>query len=98
MEQQKPRHDLAKVKRLVREGKVIVTWTALSGARMLGLGYSDILHTALGLERDDFYKSMTTCRDHHLWQDVYRPATAAGPVYLTLAIEEQVVIISFKEL
>ena len=32
----------------------------------------------------DFYKSMTTHADHRVWQDVYRPVTPAGEVYLKL--------------
>jgi motility quorum-sensing regulator/GCU-specific mRNA interferase toxin len=98
MEQCKPRHDLEEIKRLVREDKVIVTGVALSGARVLGLSHKDILCAVSALERGDFYKSMTAFRDHRLWQDVYRPVTAAGPLYLKLTIEDQVVILSFKEL
>jgi len=30
--------------------------------------------------------------------DVYQPQTSAGPVYLKLTVEENAVIISFKEL
>jgi motility quorum-sensing regulator/GCU-specific mRNA interferase toxin len=98
MEQQKPRHDLAEVKRLVRTGRVIVSGVALIGARTLGMSYNDILDTVLLLKRDDFYKSMTAYRNHRLWQDVYRPQTSAGPIYLKLTIEDGVVVLSFKEL
>ena len=98
MELRKPRHDLAVVKRLIREGRVIITHTALCDARSLGLFRADIVNTVLALEAGDFYKSMTAHRDHRLWMDVYRKATAAGPVYLKLTIEEDAVIISFKEL
>lgn len=31
----------------------------------------------------DFYKSMTTYADHTIWQDVYRPRTIHGSVYLS---------------
>ena len=98
MEQQTPRHDLAEIQRRIREGKVIVTISALAGAQNLGLALTDILDTALALERRDFYKSMTAYRDHRLWMDVYRPKTHAGPVYLKLTLEEDAVSISFKEL
>jgi motility quorum-sensing regulator/GCU-specific mRNA interferase toxin len=98
MEHHTPRHDLAEVRRCIREGRVIVTATALRGARMLGLGLEDILDVALTLERGDFYKSMTTYRDHRIWQDVYRPQTSAGPVYFKLTVTDRAVIISFKEL
>lgn len=46
----------------------------------------------------DFYKSMTTHADHKVWQDVYRPTTNVGEVYLKLTVVENVLIVSFKEL
>ena len=42
--------------------------------------------------------SMTTLLDHRIWQDVYRPSTQAGEVYLKLTVIEDVLIVSFKEL
>jgi motility quorum-sensing regulator / GCU-specific mRNA interferase toxin len=36
--------------------------------------------------------------DHAIWQDVYRPGTSAGEVYLKLTIIDDVLIVSFKEL
>ena len=33
-----------------------------------------------------------------LWQDVYRPSTPAGDVYLKLTVIDDVLIVSFKEL
>lgn len=41
---------------------------------------------------------MTTYADHSIWQDVYRPHTKAGRVYLKLTVIEDVLIVSFKEL
>ena len=46
----------------------------------------------------DFHKSMTTHADHGVWQDVYRPTTTAGEVYLKLTVIDDVLIVSFKEL
>lgn len=40
---------------------------------------------------------MTTYVDHTVWQDVYRPQTAMGQVYLKLTLLEDVLIVSFKE-
>jgi hypothetical protein len=34
----------------------------------------------------NFYKSMTTHADHRVWQEAYRPSTAAGEVYLKLTV------------
>ena len=50
------------------------------------------------LSHSDFYKSMTTHVDHTIWQDVYRPSTPAGDVYLKLTVIDDVLIVSFKEL
>ncbi len=46
----------------------------------------------------DFCKNMTTHMDHRIWQDVYRPVTVAGEVYLKLTVIDDVLIVSFKEL
>ena len=52
---------------------------------------------AMALAPGDFHKSMTTHADHRIWQDVYRPMTAAGRVYLKLTVIDDVLIVSFKE-
>ena len=64
----------------------------------MGLGLSDMLGIVLALTLADFYKSMTTHADHAVWQDVYRPSTKAGDVYLKLTVVNDVLIVSFKEL
>ena len=52
----------------------------------------------MALESGDFHKSMTMRADHRVWQDVYRPRTAAGDVYLKLTVIDDVLIVSLKEL
>jgi motility quorum-sensing regulator/GCU-specific mRNA interferase toxin len=52
----------------------------------------------MALTPADFYKSMTTHADHTVWQDVYRPRSQAGDVYLKLTVIDDVLIVSFKEL
>jgi len=64
----------------------------------LGFSYTDMLTVVLALKPADFYKSMTTYADRTIWQDVYRPRTSAGDVYLKLTVIEDVLIVSFKEL
>jgi motility quorum-sensing regulator/GCU-specific mRNA interferase toxin len=56
-----------------------------------------MLDIVMALSIGDFYKSMTTPDDHRVWQDVYRPMTLAGPVYLKLTVIDDVLIVSFKE-
>lgn len=98
MEKSKPHCPLARVKALVADGKVRTTQSARLGATALGLGLTDMLAVVVALTPDDFYKSMTTHADHTIWQDVYRPMTQVGDVYLKLTVIEDVLIVSFKEL
>ena len=75
-----------------------MTQGAVIGGRQLGFNEDGIVATVLALTPADFYKSMTTHADHRIWQDVYRPATSAGDVYLKLTVIADVLIVSFKEL
>lgn len=79
-------------------GKVRTTKTALVGGAALGLDAIGIIQVVSALRPSDFYKSMTTHGDHRVWQDVYRPKTPFGEVYLKLSVVEDVLIVSFKEL
>jgi motility quorum-sensing regulator/GCU-specific mRNA interferase toxin len=79
-------------------GKVRITISALAGGAALGFGFEEIVAIVAGLTLRDFYKSMTTHADHRVWQDVYRPKTPAGEVYLKLTVLDDVLIVSFKGL
>jgi motility quorum-sensing regulator / GCU-specific mRNA interferase toxin len=98
MEKRSPHCQLSIVKALVQEGKVLSTFSALSGGAALGFDFDSIVAVVLALTPKDFYKSMTTHADHTVWQDVYRPTTNAGEVYLKLTVINDVLIVSFKEL
>jgi motility quorum-sensing regulator/GCU-specific mRNA interferase toxin len=98
MEKRTPHCKLAAVKAMVVAGKVRTTVSALAGAAALGFGFEEIVGVVAALTPRDFYKSMTTHADHRVWQDVYRPKTAAGEVYLKLTVIDHVLIVSFKEL
>lgn len=98
MEKSTPHCKLNVVKTLVEAGKVRATHSARLGATALGLEFSDMLAVVMALTSSDFYKSMTTHADHTVWQDVYRPSTPAGDVYLKLTVIDDVLIVSFKEL
>jgi motility quorum-sensing regulator/GCU-specific mRNA interferase toxin len=67
-------------------------------ARLWGSVSKEIIGVVAALTPSDFYKSMTTHADHRVWQDVYRPKTPAGEVYLKLTVLDDVLIVSFKEL
>lgn len=98
MEKGTPHCPLPVIKTLIEAGKVRTTHAARSGANALGLGYAEMLAVVMGLKPTDFYKSMTTHADHTIWQDVYRPRTAVGDIYLKLTVIDDVLIVSFKEL
>lgn len=98
MQKDIPHCKLAVVKALVAAGKVQTTHAARAGANALGLDYAEMLAVVSALSSADFYKSMTTHVDHTIWQDVYRPRTDVGDVYLKLTVIDDVLIVSFKEL
>ena len=83
---------------MLAAGKVRTTVAELAGGAALGFGFEEILGVVAALTPRDFYKSMTTHADHRVWQDVYRPKTPAGEVYLKLTVLDDVLIVSFKEL
>jgi motility quorum-sensing regulator/GCU-specific mRNA interferase toxin len=98
MEKGVPHCKLSVVKALVGAGQVRTTRSAREGATALGLDFDGMLGIIMALTSADFYKSMTTHEDHRVWQDVYRPRTAVGDVYLKLTVIDDVLIVSFKEL
>jgi motility quorum-sensing regulator/GCU-specific mRNA interferase toxin len=98
VEKRSPHCPLGLVKRLIQEGNVRSTFSALTSAAGLGLDFNGMLVVVLDLAPSDFYKSMTTHADHRVWQDVYRPTTSVGEIYLKLTVIDDVLIVSFKEL
>ncbi len=98
MEKRSPHCQLSIVKALIGGGRVRSTFSALAGGAALGLDFEGMIAIVLALTSRDFYKSMTTHADHRVWQDVYRPTTVTGQVYLKLTVIDDVLIVSFKEL
>jgi len=86
------------VKMLIESGKVRMTASAVAGGELVGFDSAAIIDVVMATTPTDFHKSMTTHADHRIWQDVYRPATSAGDVYLKLTVIDDVLIVSFKEL
>lgn len=97
MEKQTPHYPLNQIKLLIEQGKVNATHTAILGAVALGLDYQAMLDTVRSLTHADFYKSMTSYVNHKIWQDVYRPNTPVGQIYLKLTVIDNLLIVSFKE-
>lgn len=98
MEKRKPHCALATIKALVQARKVRSTVSALADAAIIGFDFEAMLGVIMALTTADFHKSMTTFGDSWLWQDVYRPSTPFGQIYLKLTVIEDVLIVSFKEL
>lgn len=98
MEKRVPHCRLSQLKAMVQVGKVRTTMSALAGAAEMGFDFEAMTAVVMALTAADFYKSMTTHADHQVWQDVYRPKTLVGAVYLKLTLVDDVLIVSFKEL
>jgi motility quorum-sensing regulator/GCU-specific mRNA interferase toxin len=91
-------YNLHIIKTMIAAGKVRSTVSALAGGAALGFDFEGIVRVVTALTVADFYKSMTTHADHRVWQDVYRPTTPEGEIYLKLTVIDDVLIVSFKEL
>jgi motility quorum-sensing regulator / GCU-specific mRNA interferase toxin len=98
VEKRTPHCRLSVVLRFVDERKVRTTNSAVAGALSMGLVGEDLIDVVRNLTMADFLKSMTSYRDHRLWQDVYRPMTKNGRAYVKLMVVDDVLIVSFKEL
>ena len=71
-----------------------------SAARWVAMGMTsaEMLSVIANLKRHDFYKSMTTYRDHRVWQDVYHGRCPNGlTAYIKLTQVAERVVIQFKE-
>ena len=86
------------VKAMIEAGNVRTTKAAREGGATLGMDFESMIAVVKTLTTTDFYKSMTTHTDHRMWQDVYRPTTPMGEIYLKLTVIDEVLIVSFKEL
>ena len=98
MEKQTPHCKLSVVKAMIEAGNVKTTKAAREGGAALGMDFDSMIAVVMTLTMADFYKSMTTHADHRIWQDVYRPITPMGEVYLKLTVIDEVLIVPFKEL
>lgn len=101
MEKGTPNVRLSVVKGMVAAGKIRTTFTAMQGA--LDLGFDAPLLPAmsnviLALDYQDFYKSMTAYHNYSVWHDVYRTVFFGQKIYLKLIVQDDVLIVSFKEL
>ena len=97
MEKGTAHYKLVRVRELLSAGRMRMTRAAFAGASSMGLSASTVRQLLLQLDAGDFYKSMTTYEDHRVWQDVYRPVTRQGALYIKLTVIDDVVVVSFKQ-
>jgi motility quorum-sensing regulator / GCU-specific mRNA interferase toxin len=99
-EKRKPTYDLTAFKAAFDDvDKLHVTGTAVRGAAALGFGRAEIVATIQTMQRAHFYKSMTSYRDHRVWQDVYHVPSEVGTLYVkfTADVVAEFLLLSFKE-
>lgn len=75
-----------------------LTLSAQQGIRVAGMVAEDALEVVQGLTLADFYKSMTTHKDHRVWQDVYHAQWGGKGLYVKFQQAGDYFIVSFKEL
>ncbi len=81
MEKRKPHYHLPDIQRMVVDPvNRVFTATALDGGLEMGLEESEMRAVVVKLTTRNLFKSMTTIRDHAVWQDVYHAMTPVGIV------------------
>lgn len=100
MEKKRPTYDLTAIKSALGSVEILaMTSSALRDATMLGFDRASVVETISGIDRQMFYKSMTTLADHRVWQDVYRVPTRGLILYVKFQADvvTEFTIMSFKE-
>ncbi len=99
MEKRTPHYLLVAIqKQMTTVEAMNLTFVAQDGIRSAGMGKADALDVVRGLTRAEFYKSMTTNKDHRVWQDVYRAEWRSKPLYVKFQQAGEYFVVSFKEL
>ena len=81
MEKRTPHYSLPDIQRQVADPRNrVFTATALDGGLEMGLEESEMRAVVCKLSLRNLYKSMTSVRDHTVWQDVYHAMTPVGIV------------------
>ncbi len=100
MEKRKPTYDLAAFKAAFSDvDSINVTGTAVRSAAALGFGRAEIVAMIQTMQHSHFYKSMTSYKDHRIWQDVYHVPSEVGTLYVkfTADVVTEFLLLSFKE-
>lgn len=79
MEKRKPHYSLSAIQTVVADHlNKVFTATALDGGLDMGLEEREMRDVVCKLTMRNLFKSMTTDRDHTVWQDVYHAMTPVG--------------------
>ena len=99
MEKRSPHYLLRAIQEQMNSVETMnLTQSAVAGIRAAGMAMEDALEVVRCLSRADFYKSMTTNKDHRIWQDVYHGEWRGKPLYLKFQQAGEFFVLSFKEL
>lgn len=99
MEKRSPHYPLANIQEQMKTiEEMNLTFSAQDGIRSAGMAKMDALDVVRGLTCAEFYKSMTTNKDHRIWQDVYHAEWRSKPLYVKFQQAGEYFIVSFKEL
>lgn len=97
MEKRVAHYNLDLIRALINKENYRITGSAFRDAMALEFDEDDILEVVLKLSPKELYKSMTTHNDNKVWQDVYYATLQKKERYVKLQINEDAIVISFKE-
>lgn len=99
MEKHTPHYLLAKIQaQMTAVSEMNLTLSARKGIRLAGMSQADALGVVQKLTHRDFYKSMTTHSNQHVWQDVYHGHWQEIALYIKFQQAGDYFVVSFKEL
>jgi len=97
LEKRVAHYSLESVKKLIADKQYIVTLSARQNYTALGLNDDEVLEVIEKLTPKHLYKSMTSHTNHKLWHDVYHSRFEKIELYIKLQVNDNAIIISFKE-
>ena len=102
MEKLRPHYRLGEIKAGFRNPDDLgaMTGSARNGIRALLFSDEDVVNVVQGLTIRQFHKSMTSLRDHTIWQDVYLPTYRGTELYVKFTRDTEdasYLLISFKK-
>lgn len=98
MEKRKPHYELKFILAQMKKAELMnLTHSALDGIRKAGMTREEAFAVVQALSPAKFYKSMTTHKNHQVWQDVYHAEWQGKKLYVKFQRAGEFFIVSFKE-